>query len=194
MFDIDQRKKYILAIGSVLLILAIFYRIYPIVENVYPTDEKIALLKTQFDGCKQKLQKSKQLKSRIKQSTRMINELEPRLFRGETPALAAVEIQAILDQIVSENNVEISSVQVLEGKKAQNGLPYGHVTVRLTFILTVSKLKRILYAIESSSKFLKVTETTIRSSSRKQGDNRLLDVTMTVAGLMGLSSNISGKD
>ncbi|MDA3896809.1 MAG: type II secretion system protein GspM [Desulfobacteraceae bacterium] len=194
MFNIDQRKKYIFTIGLILLILAIFYRTYPIVESAYPTEEKIALLKTQFAGYKHQFEKSKQLKSKIQQSTNMLIEFETHLFKGETPALAAVEIQSILDQIASENNMEISSIQVLKGKKIQIGLPYGNVNVRLTFASTISKFKSMLYAIDTSSKFLKVTEITVRSSSRKKDDNRLLDVTMTVAGLMDLSSKISGKE
>ncbi len=194
MLDIDQRKKYILAIGSVLLIFAIFYRMYPIVEKVYPTDEKIDLLRTQYASYKHQLEKSKQLESKIQQSATLVKSLEAHLLKGETSALAAVEIQTILDQIASENNVEISSVQVIEGKKAQSGLPYGHVNVRLTFALTISRLKHMLYAIDTSSKFLKVAEITINSSGKKKGENRLIGVTMTVTGMMDQSNNKSGKD
>ncbi|MDA3894565.1 MAG: type II secretion system protein GspM [Desulfobacteraceae bacterium] len=193
MFKIDQRKKIILSVGSFLLVAAILYRVYPLVENVYPTADKIDLLETQLAGYNHQLGKKKQLKSRMQDSTKFLSKLEANLFRGDTPALAAVEIQAILDSIVSENNIEISSIQVVEGGKLKE-LPYGEVTVRLTFGATIAQLKHFLYAIETSSQFLKVTETTIRSSSRGSIGKRFLGVTMVITGLMDRLNIISDKE
>lgn len=190
---IDQRKRVILSVGFLLLFAAVVYRVYPHIEAAYPTAGKIDLLESQLAGYKQKLEKSRQLESRLRDSAKLLTELEKNLFQGATPALAAVEIQSILDRIATENSIAISAIQVVEGKKLTD-VPYGEVSVRLTFGATIAQLKHFLYAIESSPRFLKVTESTIRGSSRGTAGKRFLSVTMVITGLMDQSSGLSVEE
>ena len=193
MFRLDQRKKIILSIGFLFLLAAVVYRAYPHIESAYPTEDKIELLETQLAGFKKQLEKRRQLRSRQQASVKLLNSFETNLFRGDTPALAAVEIQSFLDRITAEESIAISSVQVVEGKKLTE-VPYEEVSVRLTFGATIAQLKQFLYSIETSPRFLKVTELNIRGASHGMVGKRFLGVTMVITGLMDRSSGLSIKE
>ena len=193
MFRLDQRKKIILSVGFLLLLAAVTYRVYPHIESAYPTEDKIELLQTQLAGFRKQLEKRRQLRSRQQASVKLLNTLETNLFRGDTPALAGVEIQSFLDRIAAENSIAISSVQVVEGKKLTE-VPYAEVSVRLTFGATIAQLKHFLYAVETSPRFLKVTELNIRGASRGIVGKRFLGVTMVITGLMDRSSGLSVEE
>ena len=182
MFTLDRRKKNILILGAILLTVAIAYRFMPLIGNLYPPQDELDALAEQLVNYRNQLKKLKHIKARKQALETALQKRKSNLFGAETASLAAVEVQNIIDQIFSENNVEISSIQVIDEKPVKNK-PYIQVPIRLTFASTISRLQKILYAIESSPRYLKVDEARFRSSS-SGGKNRLISVTITISGLM----------
>ena len=185
--NIDKRKKYILAFGAVLLIMAIAYRFSPDLDGIYPSENEVAELTDQLSSYRLQLKKLKGVKARTRRLEKELAEQRSNLFTADTPSLAAVEIQKIIDRIVSESSVEISSTQVLDARQIK-AKPYMEVPIRITFAATIDKLKNILYEIEFASKYLKIIDAKCRSSARG-GENRRISVNLTVAGLMSLQKS-----
>jgi len=179
---IDQRKKYILAIGAVLLILALVYRFFPNFGRIYPSEGEIAALADELAGYRHQLKKLESLKGRTRHLEEALKKRHSNLFRADTPSLAAVEMQKIIEAIVSQNDVEISSTQVLNEQPVKDK-PYIKVPIRLTFSAKIDQLKNILYEIESAPAYLKVVDAEFRSP-RRGGANRRISVHLTVAGLL----------
>ena len=93
-----------------------------------------------------------ELEARLVSVNKSLERVEAGLLTGKTVALAAVDIQNILNEIATGSGVEIKSVQVLKSQK-QDSDQYISVPVQFMVSVTTRQLKDILYKIEASPKF-----------------------------------------
>lgn len=177
---IDKQKKYLFAALAVLLLAGLIYRFLPLLQNLVPTQEEIALREQTLVKYQKMVRTGKELDGRLASLNGMLSQLESKLLDGKTPPLAAVDIQKILHDIAQKNSVEIKSVRVLKPEEMEEK---GYLSIPVTFhmIVSVRQLKDMLFSIENAEKILSVTNMEASFFTRRSSDIRC---NITVAGYM----------
>jgi len=185
---LNRERKIIIIVGAILLILGLVYRFSGELGQVgRTTDSNIIMKRNKIIKYQQRAQQQKTLESRHLALRRMLAQLESTLLEAQTPALAAVDIQNILNRLAEDSKVEIRSIQVLKTRENEI-LPYKGILMRINFTSTLRQLKEMLYQIESSPKFLRIVNMHSRVANSRQPDQ--LSSIMTIEGFM-LSRNFS---
>ena len=121
----------------------------------------------------------------LKSLNKTLEELETGLLAGKTPSLAAAEIQKILHEITSRNNVEIKTMKVLTpeelGQKSYLSIP-----IEFCINANIRQLKEILYGIAVSPVYLNVKKMRAIYFRARGREFRSF---ITVAGFMKRDSN-----
>jgi hypothetical protein len=176
---LDKRKKTLILAGAALLFLGLLYRLMPLLSLGEIKDD-ISIKQRKLVKYREALREKKDLQTRLISLNRVMNRLEAGFLSGSTPALAAVDIQNLLNDIAGRSNIDIKSMRVLKPKSDYE--EYTIVSVELTINANVKQLKELLYRIENSPKYLVAERVRIRALKAPQSDE--LRSTLTVAGLM----------
>ncbi len=168
-----QERKYIIICGLILLLIGAAYRFAPEQSfSVFQSfNDEIAIQEKRLEKYRQILQERNQIESRLLSLTRDLERAESGLLTGETPPLAAVDIQNILNEIAGKSNVEVKTMRVLNPEEPDKESPvknYLGIPVEITMSANVRQLKEVLYKIETSPKILKINDMKIRLMSSKE--------------------------
>jgi len=170
----NKERKYILIGGAILLLIGAIYRFFPEIEAFQPSGEEIVLKQKKLIKYRQTVQERSQTDAKLIALNRSLERSEAGLLNGETPALAAVDIQNILNQIASKSKVEVKAMRVLEPAEPEDGPPvkaqFLRIPVQITVNSTIRQFKEILYGIETSSKLLRITEMKITAGRSKPAE------------------------
>ena len=185
-FKIDKQRKYILIAAAVLLLFGVIYRLFPFFQGIQEADSEIALKERQLVKYQQMVRKGNDLQAKLISLIRTLEKLESGLLTGETPALAAVDVQNTLNEVASRSEVEIKTVRVLKPEKMDEE-NYQSIPVQFTISSTIGQIKEMLYRIETSPKYLTIKK--IRISVRHTRGLRQIQSDLTVAGVMKLAES-----
>ena len=177
---IDKRRKYLLIAGAVVLFIALLYRFSPGLR-VGETSAEIVLKERKLAKYHKALREKKDMEARLASLNRALGRLESRLLTGDTPALAAVDIQNLLNGIAGRSAIEIKTMRVLKPED-EDEAKYIVIPVEFSITSTVRQLKEVLYRIESSPKYLTIRK--IRINAAKSREPEQIQSTLTVAGFM----------
>lgn len=180
-FVLNKERKRIIIAGSILLVLGLIYRFAGNFGDMGSTGEDIALKRKKVIKYQQQVQLRNGVEAKRLVLTRVLERFEAGLLNGETPALAAVDIQNILNQLAAGSEVEIRSMQVLKPQTDEK-IPYTSIPVRIKFTATIRQLKEMLYRIASSSKTLRVINMNSRLVNQRQPDQ--IHSTLTIEGFI----------
>jgi general secretion pathway protein M len=156
-FRISKRERIFVGGGAVLAFVVLAYHLIlnPIMEGERDLRNEIVakgkMLAKYQDVVKQKgrLERDlKNLKIRLK-------DMEDQLLDGESPSLAAANVQDITKEISSGTDLSIKSVRVLPSTSRDI---YTEIPVRVETQGTISGLRDFLYEIQNYPKFLVVKE------------------------------------
>jgi len=163
------------------LALVLAYRLIPLVQSLEVPQEEIELKIKQLAKYRQIVQEGQDLEKEYSRLRQEMRRLEAGLLPGKTSALAAVHIQNVLKEITDRNGVEIKSIRVLKAQPIK-GTPYVKIPVEFRMDSNIAELKEVLYEIQRSSKYLKVTRLRVRTYRRKRGEK--ISSSLTVVGIM----------
>ncbi|MFP4087441.1 MAG: type II secretion system protein GspM [Desulfobacteraceae bacterium] len=169
-----------LIIVSLLIAMALVYRFLPDLRELIWSREEIQLKETKIKKYRRMVDLGKDLELKLNALNKALDGMESRLLSGKTPSLAGVEIKEIIEKIVSKSNAQVARVRVLTPKELDKS-QYLSISVNFALTPSIRKLKEILYGIESSRIFLKVTELAVRYHGSLKWD---VQCQLTVAGLM----------
>ncbi|MCP4692960.1 MAG: hypothetical protein GY859_33270 [Desulfobacterales bacterium] len=179
--SINKERKVILGVGVLLLLAGVVYRFYPDVRGYFLSRGDVALKEQRLLTYEKMIQKKEDLKTELQLLKVSLGKAESGLLTGKTRALAAVDVQNIINGIVSRNEAQVQRMRVLtpvdHGKTGYLGIP-----VQITLRCSIRQLKEVLYSIETSRKLLRMTELKIRSIKRRHAD--IIQSTLTVEGFM----------
>jgi Tfp pilus assembly protein PilO len=180
----DRRTKILIAVGCVLLIVGLGYRFQPHIRDAWNPDQEIAVKEKQLHKYRQMAKSAELLTERFKANEKVLNKLQSGLLSGTTPALAAVDIQNILNSIAVKRGVEIRKVRVLKPEELESA-EYISIPVQFTLSSTIRQLKGILYGIETASRYLTVKKITIKvPRAARAKPQAMIQADVTVAGMM----------
>ncbi len=183
MVKIDKKRKYFLIAMAFLLIAGAVYRIWPEINNIFADDDTITLKKKQLIKYQKMFQSASDLEKGIVLLKTALQQGEAGLLTGETPALAAADIQQVVQAIAKKCQVQIRSVQVLKPKDV-GGSHYLSIPVQLSVSGTIRHLKEFMYQIMSSPKYLTVQNVKINVGRRRRGKTELTRADITVNGFL----------
>ena len=182
----SNRTVRLLIVGALLLSIGAIYRFYPTIKGIFFLEEEIAVKTRQLRKFQKIEAEKRRLEASVASLVRSIDVAESGFLNGQTPALAAVDIQNLVNNIARRSEVEIQRMRVLaprENEEENEALRnYVRVPVQVTLNGNIRQIKEILYGIESSPKLLSMDELRIRVVSRQ--DPRNLFCLFTVSGLM----------
>ena len=179
---IDKRRRYLLITGAVLLLFGLAFRLFPVFEGIQGIGTDIAAQQKRVAKYRQTVKGRGELEARLVSVNKSLERVEAGLLTGKTVALAAVDIQNILNEIAIGSGVEIKSVQVLKSQK-QDSDQYISVPVQFMVSVTTRQLKDILYKIEASPKFFLTVER-IGINVSGAGSPGQMRCEITVSGIM----------
>ncbi|MCP4681064.1 MAG: hypothetical protein GY864_01860 [Desulfobacterales bacterium] len=182
-FKIDKKKKYILIIGTVLLLFGLIYRIFPLIRGLDPGDEEIILKQRQLVKYRRMIEQKGDSEKKVANLNKVLGRMESGLLSGKTPSLAAADIQNILNKIVSKSGVTLKTVKVLKAEISEE-IDYISIPVQFSINANIRQVKEILYGIENSRKYLETREIKVSTSRRRRGNTTNIRSDITVVGLM----------
>jgi hypothetical protein len=177
---LPKRIKYILIGGGVVILLGFAYRTVPLLGSMSPSEETI-LKERQVASYRKVLQEKTKLEGRFSSLKQTVEQLESGVFVGETPSLAAADIQKIVDEITKRSDVSIKEVRVLKPEQSsfEN---YLSIPVEFSFNCSIRQLKEILYHLDTSAKYLTVSKSQLNRIGGSQNDQ--IQAYLTVTGIM----------
>ena len=191
-FKIIKNRKYLLIAGALLLLFAVIYRMFPVIQDLWPQGDEIALKKKHLGKYRQIVGEKDAVETRLAALKRNVKQLESGLLRGKTPALVAADIQKILHDLAEKSKVDIKRVRVLKAVELEQG-DYLSVPVQLNINASIRQLKEILYRIEASPKYLTVKKMKIKVVIRRRGKKGLINSDITVHGFLKKAKDQDGR-
>ncbi len=179
---VDKKRRYLLIAGGVLLLFGLAFWLFPFFEGIQGGETDIAAQQKRIAKYRQTVKGRAELETRLASLNKSLERAEAGLLAGKTAALAAVDIQNILNQIAMGSGVEIKSVQIQKSQQKDSD-QYISVPVQFTVNATIRQLKDILYKIEASPKFFLTVER-IGISVVGTGSPGQIRCDITVSGIM----------
>jgi type II secretory pathway component PulM len=99
------------------------------------------------------------LAKKLESAETQLKQIEAGLITGDTPPVAAAEIQRALKEMAGSLSIEIKSERALNPVEAGG---YVGIPVEIGFIAPTSKLKSMLYRISASQSLFVVSEINVR--------------------------------
>jgi hypothetical protein len=153
----DKRRRSLLIAGAVLLCFGFVFWVSPFLEGIPGGETDIAAQKKRVAKYRQTVKGRAELEGRLVSLNKSLEAAEAGLLTGKTPALAAVDIQNVLNEIALGSGVEMRSVQV-QKPQPKDAEQYVTVSVQFSASMTIRQLKDILYKIEASPKYFLTVE------------------------------------
>ncbi len=182
---IDRKRKYLLIVGACLLLGGVVYRVWPEINDIFADDNAIAIKKRQLVKYEKMVGSLSGLEGEITHLHDTLKKSEKGLLTGKTTALAAANIQQVVQDIAKKCQIEIKSVRVLKPKEV-GGNHYLSIPVQLSLSGDIRQLKEFLYQIMISPKYLTVQDVKIIVRRRRRGRAtvNLMSADITVNGFL----------
>jgi hypothetical protein len=161
-------------------LLGLAYRVLPLLGSI-SSNEETMLKERQVVKYRQAAQERTALEEKSSTLKQTLEQLGSGVLNGETPSLAAADIQKIVDEISSRSEVSIKAVRVLKPEQSSFE-SYLNIPVELSFNCSIRQLKEILYRIDTSPKYLTVSKAQINVVEGSRYDQ--VQVFLTVTGVM----------
>jgi hypothetical protein len=174
---IDKKKRLLVIVSGVLVVLVGISRFGPFFDGLGGLSDEIALKEQQLLKYLRAVKQGEGIAEGFRVLKRERNQLESQLLTGDTPSLAAVEIQKNLIEIVKKSGVELNTIRVLKPEVMEDAR-YTRIPVQFTMTSTMRQLKQVLYRIEGSKMYLRLQKVRIDSYSRRSSRELRSDITL----------------
>jgi len=153
--NISKRDKVVLGIGIAAVLSAGLFTfvIKPINNNRMKIKTDIERKTDFIDRYNEVLKNKDVIDTRIKELEKKGQQMRSYLLAGETPSLAAADLQNLLQSAGGELGLTLESVKVLDPRKVDI---FYQIPVDVSMKTEMRKLKDFIYKIENSPKFLTV--------------------------------------
>lgn len=187
---VNQREKRVLLIGGLVALLIILFRLYSwyggLMENINNASEvKIVLLKKQLG----KLAENDDLQKQFNLVKQDFEGRRSSLLKEEKTPVAAAELQRILKEMASSQNIDVNLERALTPVDYNF---YIGIPVEIGFVSNTEKLGGMLYMLKQSPLLLTVTDMKIRVTNVNNPVN--VNATLQIMGFIEKPSaeNASG--
>ena len=157
------------------------YRFSSSIPSLFSGSDEMSFKQKELMRYREVLQEKSQLEATLISAERELARAEAGLLPQQTPALAAADIQNMINNVADQKNIRIESMRVLKSKPTENGK---YIAIPLEVIMTASirQIEEVLFFIENSQRLLKITAIRIRLTNVRNPDQ--IYCSFTVEGLM----------
>lgn len=179
----EGKRKYFLIVLVVVLSVAVLFQYAPDMRSALSTDGESRLMARQVAKYREAVREKDHLQAALMQVSRALTQAESGLLSGNTKAIAAVDIQNILNALAEQSGVRFKTIRVLQ-PTGEDKAAYLPIPVQITFDASIRQVKEIVYRIENAAKLLRVPEARIRMPNPKTPE--VVQAVLTVEGFMKL--------
>jgi hypothetical protein len=176
---LTKERKVILIIGGLLLLAGAIYRFSPAIGAIFGDDASMAIKLQRIAKYRKRIAATREIQDRIVSLTRALGRSEQLFLDGSTPALAAVHIQNIINEIAHENALAIDSLTVNKPKPIDGMDGYLEIPVQVRIKPTIRQLHDLLLKLETAPQLLSINAMQLRHMPRGESDVILADLTIT---------------
>ena len=177
----SRRERYfvIAALVVALGFVTVRFGVYPFLENQKRIREEIPVKLKQLDKYRQFVAGKSRSENNLKKIQSLAKKSAGKMLLGNTPPMAAADLQDILKTLSAKNRISIRSEKVLDAISTDFFI---QIPVQIEFTTTITNLTNLLYDIETNDKFLNLIDLNIRVTNRR--NPRDIRTTLIVVGLM----------
>lgn len=157
---VNPREKKVLLIGGIIVLALVLYQLFFWYRGFNASIKEYSdtsLVK--FEKQLSRISQKESLQKKLGDTALRLKELEGNLLPGDTPPVAAAELQRFLKDTAVSLTIEIKSERTLSPIDMGS---YMGIPVEIGFISSTAKLKSILYKIRTSPFLLTVSEMNVR--------------------------------
>jgi hypothetical protein len=165
--------------AAVVGFLLLRFAIFPAWDHLSAGSQDLVLRETALAKYRQAVQAASLHEQATQSLESQRRAAEQGLLQSETAALASAELQEWVKQLTVSRGIEVRSSDFLKVQPAEHG--YAQVPLGLQFECRLDQLVSLLAELQGGQKILTLPRLVIQSV---QGEGKLLNVTMTVAGWM----------
>lgn len=181
--------KKVVILGVILIGIIAFYTLLfePLRKYEEGMREDIALKTGLLNRYKIALEGKADLDVKSKRAKALIDRAKNRIFFAKTQALAAAQLQSMIQTSAGRHNVTIKSMNIKKTEKpAQSGFKtgvevYNTISIQIVTYSNIRGLIDLLYDLETAPRFINITSVTMKGEIVKEASK--LDATLIVEGL-----------
>ena len=175
-----ERTFIVICIISVVLFSLTRFVILPFVEDRKEVEDNISTKEMTYKKYIAFIAKKKEVEKDLALLRDKEKNLDAKLLKGDTPSLAASDLQQILTQVSVQAKTMIQSTKVMEAEPLSGG--FLSVPIQVKLVSDISRSRRFVAMIEDQTKYLTIPE--LRISVLNKADPKEVVVTMVVSGFM----------
>ncbi|MBI3815906.1 MAG: type 4a pilus biogenesis protein PilO [Nitrospinae bacterium] len=188
--NISNREKIVLGAGitAVLSIGLYTYIVKPVHAGRIRIKSEIERKVEFIDRYNEVLKNKNIMDNRVKEMEKKGQQMVSYLLSGNTPPLAAAELQNILQGAGGELGLTIESAKVLDHKKVDI---FYQIPVEISMKTEMRKLRDFIYKIENSPKFLTIPKVRMRVIRNNiQYEPEIIEARIETAGYILRAENV----
>jgi hypothetical protein len=181
-FKFRSRRERIIVIAAVVsavVFCTVKFGVDPFIESQRRIKDQIPVKLKQLEKYRQFVAGKAEAKKNLAHVQHEAKRNANKLLAGNTPPLAAANLQEILDTLSEKNKIKINSEKVLDSKSVGY---FERIPVQVDFTSSITNLTNFIYDIETYQKALSIIDLNIRVTNRRAP--RDVRATVVVAGLM----------
>ncbi|OGW07895.1 MAG: hypothetical protein A2W77_03805 [Nitrospinae bacterium RIFCSPLOWO2_12_39_16] len=191
---ITKGTKRVIIYGGVLTGIVACYTLLfePIMKYESKMMKDISLKTELLNRYKTTLEGRTDIEARSRRAKTIIERTKNRIFFAKTHALAAAQLQSIIQNSAGRYNVMIKSINIKKTEKpVQSNLKtrvggYNTISLQLVTYSNIKGLIDFLYDLETAAKFININSVTIKGEIVKEASR--LDAILIVEGLAEVES------
>ncbi len=161
-----KERKYILIAGCFLLLVGVVYRYYPFEFEFFNDASQIAIKQKKIQKYSAVIQQKPYIDKLLLRVNSVAAKSANVFLKGKTPALAAVDIQNILNRIAERVDINIIRIDVRKKKqKKKEGIIRIPVNFRMSS--TTEQLRDFIFYIRSSEKLIRIIDIKVNRKNKK---------------------------
>ena len=182
---IIERSKKILIFGGILLGIIAFYTLLfePLMKYEKMMKEDIALKEGLLNRYKATLEGRAELEVNSRRAKTLLERAKNRIFIAKTQALAAAQMQSIIQSSAGIHNITIKSINIKKVEKVEG---YNTISLQLITYSNMRGLIDFLYDLETAARYINITSVAIKGEIVKEASR--LDANLIVEGLADIES------
>ncbi|MFP3867526.1 MAG: type II secretion system protein GspM [Desulfobacteraceae bacterium] len=186
----EQQRRLAWGLGGlVLFLVVVFGIIFPLIDmkNKWAQElERKQLMLRHYQDLLAEQSKVAQTHQALKAA---LTQAEAKFLSGGNPAMAAADLQEILKTLTSDQDLKLTSINVLASREAG---PYLEIPVQVQLSANIEQLLKFLYYLEHHQKLLYLTQLEINAARSHVQSQRpgVLRVSMEIAGVIKRESQV----
>ncbi len=153
----SKRKRFWILVGLAILILIVTAGILPLMDEMRRIEEEISIKKMTLGKYSEFLKNRKTVEEDLERMRKQYDMLQQRLLVGETPQLAAANLQEMVKKALERNGMSLRGFRTLEPKEGQF---YRKISIHIDFnpVNNMLSLVQFIHDIEHHESDLVISE------------------------------------